>query len=287
MKKIAIVILNYNTSEQTTCLASQLNRLGYFTVVVDNCSTDDSAETLKEMLKPLKNCEFLCATENGGYAKGNNIGIRYALEQRSFDYIAIMNPDIELLHDNTMENLCDALEQDDKLAGITAVTIFNSTLAGTNSCACRLLSPGELIISDVFLLNKMVSRNYKNLTADKNLVAYVDKIQGCFFIMKRKWFEEIGFFDENTFLYFEEDIIGTKIRQKGLRLGVLLSEMVRHNHGIKDREMLNKHKRSFYNKCMLDSKKYYMLNVLHVTPVIWKMSYALDFTTRKIKDIWS
>lgn len=287
MKRTAIIILNYNTSEQTIYLATTLSTLGYYIVVVDNCSTDDSADILSRKLNLLNNCKFLCATENGGYAKGNNIGIRYALEIKDFDYIAIMNPDIELLHDETIENLCNALEQDENLAGITAVTILNTTLEKINPCACKLLSPRELIISDVFLLNKMVTRGYKKLTGNNKLVAYVDKIQGCFFIMKRKCFEEIGFFDENTFLYFEEDIIATKIRQKGLRLGVLLSETVRHNHGIKDGEMLNKNKRMFYNKCMLDSKKYYMLSILHVAPFVWRISYILDFTTRKIKDIWS
>lgn len=286
-KNIVTIILNYNTPEQSLSLAHQVNKLGYKVVIVDNCSTDNSRNFIQDGISNLNCCDLVCAKENGGYAKGNNIGILYALSKWDVDYIAIMNPDIELLHENTLDNLCDELDKDETLAGITALTLFNRDMNANNSCAARLLTPKELIFSDLFFFNKFIRRNYKDLKGNNNLVSYVDKIQGCFFVVKRQCFENINFFDEHTFLYFEEDIIGYKIKSIGLKLGVLLSETIHHNHGIKDGEMNNKAKRIFYNKCMLESKKYYMLNILKVNPIIWKVSYMLDSTTRKIKDIWS
>lgn len=286
MKNLVTIILNYNTPEQTVALTKQVIELGCFVVIVDNCSSDNSIFLIKEGIKHLHNCELVCSKSNGGYAKGNNMGIKFAMAKWNPDYIAIMNPDIQILHNNTFDNLCDALENDINLAGITALTIFNENLNCNNSCAARLLTPFELIFSDLFFFNKFVRKNYKNLYGNKELVAYVDKMQGCFFVMKAKCFEEIGFFDEKTFLYFEEDIIGQKIKKSNLKLGVLLSETIRHNHGVKDGEMLNREKRVFYNECMLESKKYYMLNVLKVKPFIWKISYFLDCSTRKIKDSW-
>lgn len=285
MRKLAAIILNYNTPNQTVNLACQIDQLGHYVVIVDNCSSDDSVNFIRNKIQELQNCKLICAETNGGYAKGNNVGIRFAIKEWNVDYVAIMNPDIEMLHKDTLEKLCQALEEDNNLAGVTALTIFNEDLNRDNSCAARLLTPVELIFSDLFFWGQFIKKNYSSLTGNKNLVAYVDKVQGCFFVMKTKEFEDIGLFDEHTFLYFEEDIIGQKVKKSGLKLGVLLSEIIRHNHGVKDREMFNKEKRLFYNKCMMESKKYYMLNVLKANPLIWKMSYILDSSTRKIKDV--
>ena len=285
MKKIATIILNYNTPKQTCNIAMHMNRLGYFVVVVDNCSSDNSVEIISEKFNKLQNCELICSKLNTGYAKGNNIGILFAQKKWDIDYIAVMNPDIELLHDSTIENLCQALEDDEDLAGITALTLFNENMKADNPCASRLLTPVEMIFSDLYFFNSFIEKNYKELKGNNQLVAYVDKIQGCFFIMKLEHFKKIGFFDEHTFLYYEEDIIGYKIKCAGYKLGVLLSETICHNHGIKDSEMQNKSKRLFYNKCLLDSKRYYMLHVLKTKPIIWKISYVLDSVSRKLKDI--
>lgn len=287
MKKLAVIILNYNTPRETIKLAEQIDKFGCFVSIVDNCSSDNSRIIIQEKIKGLKNCKLICSETNGGYAKGNNIGIKYAVKEWGVDYICIMNPDIEILHSDTLKNLCYALEDNKELAGITAMTIFNKSINQCNSCASRLLTPKELIFSDLFFFNKFVKKNYNELIGNGELITYVDKLQGCFFVMKTEVFEKIGYFDENTFLYYEEDIIGQKIKNAGFKLGVLLSEIICHHHGVKDGEMLNKSKRIFYNKCMLDSKKYYMLNVLKVKPFIWKISYILDSTTRKIKNLWS
>lgn len=285
-KKLVIIILNYNNYHQTINLLKQLAELEYPIVVVDNASPNESWTVLTSLFKDTKYVSLIKSDENNGYSNGNNQGIARALRLNpELEYIAIMNPDIELCDKIILERMCLELEKDSKLAALTAVTIFNGVLSGQNSCASKLLTGLELLVADVALLSKTVKRNYNNLVANKNNIAYVDKIQGCFFVIKKDVFEKVGFFDEHVFLYFEEDILGYKLRGMGYRLGVLITNCIKHNHEGKDSEMLDLTKRTFYNKCFLDSKKYYMLNIRNESKLLWGISYFLDFSTRKIKNM--
>lgn len=90
--KIAIVVLNWNGMEDTLeCLASvgQLDYPNYEVIVVDNGSTDDSVGAI---LTKFPNFSVLETKKNLGYAGGNNVGIRQALEQEA-EFILVLNND--------------------------------------------------------------------------------------------------------------------------------------------------------------------------------------------------
>ena len=87
-KSVYIIVLNYkNLADTVACLASlrKITYNKYRIVVVDNDSRDGSFEYLKEHET---DCCIIQSGENRGYAAGNNIGIRYALEQGADDYIS-------------------------------------------------------------------------------------------------------------------------------------------------------------------------------------------------------
>lgn len=284
--ELAIIILNYNNYVQTVSLVKQIQKLQYPIIIVDNASNNNSWDELIRKCKAFHNVYLIKSNRNEGYSKGNNIGIRYAVRCfQDLRYVAIMNPDIEICNENIFETLCEALEKDQSLGGITAMTIFNNEFSINNPCAGRLLSDNELIISDVAFLCNFINKNYSEFNVNNLGIAYVDKLQGCFFIMKKPIFESIGYLDENVFLYYEEDIIGEKVRNLGYKLGVMTDERIKHNHEIKEREMIDLKNRQFYNKCMLKSKKYYMLYVMGTSYWKWLLSYLLDCGTRMIKDI--
>ena len=105
--KTGIVILNYNDYENTI---QMLNQIKDYTcldkiVIVDNCSTDQSVEKLK--VYENKKIVLLEASENKGYASGNNLGLSYLEKNTSCEIAIISNPDIvvsesvlkELIHD--------------------------------------------------------------------------------------------------------------------------------------------------------------------------------------------
>ena len=93
-KAVYIIVLNYkNLADTVACLASlrKITYNKYRIVVVDNDSQDGSYESLKAQET---DCCVLQSGENRGYAAGNNIGIRYALEQGA-EYVCILNNDVE------------------------------------------------------------------------------------------------------------------------------------------------------------------------------------------------
>ena len=96
---ISINILHYNSYEKTeVCVNSCLKQVGddIKIIIIDNFSTNDSLEKLKKTFGNIDNVSFLENKENYGFAKGNNIGIKYALEM-GIEYTFLLNNDTELI----------------------------------------------------------------------------------------------------------------------------------------------------------------------------------------------
>lgn len=99
--KFGFVILNYNSTEETIACIESIDRLSYdekYIVVVDNASNDAIVfwSKIEKQTKKYNNIYFLASPVNGGYAKGNNIGIHYAKHELGCDYICIINPDTRI-----------------------------------------------------------------------------------------------------------------------------------------------------------------------------------------------
>ncbi|EFD8911375.1 glycosyltransferase, partial [Escherichia coli] len=119
---IYIVVLNWNGAIDTiNCVKSlmNLNYDDYKIIVVDNCSTDNSYDSIKENLNALyitgksfievkyedrskyqtfENDKIILiqSPKNNGYASGNNIGIELALNQEDMKYVWVLNNDTEV-----------------------------------------------------------------------------------------------------------------------------------------------------------------------------------------------
>lgn len=105
MKKIAYVILHYNAFEMTCqcidCLL-ELATGGTQIIVVDNNSSNDSGSLLKRKYECCENVHIIINDKNEGFAKGNNLGYKYAKDVVCADMIVVMNNDI-LIHQKDFE----------------------------------------------------------------------------------------------------------------------------------------------------------------------------------------
>ncbi len=93
---VAAVILNYNDADGTLAQAERISDYGALdsVVLVDNCSTDDSAARLSSFAaKRPGRVFFVPSGRNGGYGAGNNLGARFSFERLHADYVLIANPD--------------------------------------------------------------------------------------------------------------------------------------------------------------------------------------------------
>ena len=100
---------------------------------------------------------------------------------------------------------------------------------------------------------------------------------GSFLLIDTVIFENIGFFDENTFLGSEEEILAEKLKLINKKFYFLADEYVLHDHGYSRKNESSK----FINKAFLDSKIYYfetfrksnfiLLSILHLTERLKKI----------------
>uniref|UniRef100_UPI0006D0DB42 glycosyltransferase n=1 Tax=Clostridium sp. NkU-1 TaxID=1095009 RepID=UPI0006D0DB42 len=93
---ISCIILNYNDAETTISLVNSLVNYEILDsiVIVDNCSTDDSASRLQAI--EAGKVHFISSEKNGGYGYGNNQGIRYAYGNLHATHVLIANPDVKV-----------------------------------------------------------------------------------------------------------------------------------------------------------------------------------------------
>ncbi len=215
---LGIVILNYNTREVLRdCLASLAcpHKLEFETIVVDNCSSDGSADMVRREFPRV--C-LICSPRNGGFAYGNNLGLREFLSRpvppRA---LLLLNPDT-VVPSGALRGLIDFLDAHPR-AGVVGPKL---TLAdGSLDLACRRSFPTPLVSLYRFTgLSKLFPRSRRfgryNLTfLDENETAEVDSVVGACMLMRTTALQQAGLLDETFFMYGEDLDLALRIKQCG------------------------------------------------------------------------
>lgn len=221
-----IIILNYNNYELTIKCAENLLNLNVEAkiLIVDNKSPNESFIKLKEHFAD--RIDVIQTAQNKGYSYGNNFGFRYLRNKYpEIKYISIMNPDVVITYKEIFSNLTYLLDKYDDVAAITGMTLTRGKLNITN---CFWNIPRGLeVATEQF---ELVERKELPLIPDKNGLAKVEVIPGCFFIIKADIFEKVGCFDENVFLFNEENILAIKIKKLGMTNALSVNDSYIHNH---------------------------------------------------------
>lgn len=233
MKKIYIVILNYNGYADTMkCLQtlSLLEDKSYKvnTLLVDNGSREDELAQLKSFLHDPRNkkkfhlddIKLIENRRNLGFAKGNNVGIKRALQEGA-DFILILNNDTEMRM-NFLKNL------------IRLDMPISSPVVVFKECKDK---PGLMYDLGGFV-NWTTGRTY-HLNAYKEEAGKfksqkyidVDYVAGCSMLVKREVFEKIGLLDETYFIYFEDVDFCISARNKGYKVIVDPKSTIYHKLG--------------------------------------------------------
>jgi GT2 family glycosyltransferase len=209
--KIFIIILNYNGADVIKkCLASVLkvDYPDFEVVVVDNDSTDGSLEIAKANFSK---AHFIKNEANLGFAAGNNIGIRFALE-RMADYVLLLNNDTEVEKD-FLTKLVSVAEADEKI-GIASPVIFS----GANR---QIWYSGGgirwLKMKTSHANNASIAESYET-----------DFITGCAMLVKAAVFKGIGLLDEDYFLYWEDADFSLRAKRAGFKNMVVAGAWVYH-----------------------------------------------------------
>jgi GT2 family glycosyltransferase len=214
---VYIIILNWNGLHDTIeCLdsAMKLNYPHFASVVVDNGSTDGSADIISSKYPKVT---VIKNSENLGYAKGNNVGIRYALENNA-DYVWILNNDT-VAKQNSLLNMVTEAERD-PMNGILGSKIY--CLGAAN----KIWFAGATIDWSRGISNH-IGFNETDL-GQYDYVKEIDRVAGCSMLVSKEVCNSVGLLDENFFLYVEEVDWCVRARKAGFKCVFVPSSIVYH-----------------------------------------------------------
>lgn len=227
---LGIAIINYNEYEKTIdCIHSifeTAHGMDYKIYLLDNRSPNGSFDILRREYgeNPIVDC--FQSEKNLGYARGNNLCIEKALAD-GCNYILISNNDI-IFEEGAIHLLYDDIKSRDCLLIGPAL----KTPAGGFQVSVKPAAPSfkQYVFSETYFSNFDWKKKYENRFFSREF-SYVYWVSGAVFIADMNLFKEIGFFDPETFLYFEEYIISEKAKKAGLKLGFEPAASVIHYHG--------------------------------------------------------
>ncbi|MCM1263708.1 MAG: glycosyltransferase family 2 protein [Butyrivibrio sp.] len=275
-KKIGIVILNYNDSETAEALCKSIH--SYKTidkiVVVDNNSSDNSYEKLLQL--QTLGIDIIKCDRNGGYSYGNNYGAKYLVRQYQVDIIFISNPDVEFT-ERFVERISSVLVSGDVKAASGIMMNNNGQIdvhsLKANSYLHDLLS-ATLIMKKLCPVSKDIINNGECIDTEI--------LPGSLFAIAADAWIEIGGFDEGVFLYYEEAILGKRLKEKGYTLKLVTSEQFTHHHSVSINKSVNRLNRV---KQIYKSALYYWRtygNVGKFKIILMKVVFAYGILMRKI-----
>jgi GT2 family glycosyltransferase len=200
---IAIILINYNSSEYTiNCIRSVVKKtsenINYQIIITDNCSQKEDYLKLKTFCDTLNhpNLELHRNNINVGFGAGNMFGIQYA----NAKYFAFVNNDTLFLND-CLSILKNALDSN-KNIGIAGAQAFRENGDFMVSLD-HFASPCKEILGRSFL-ELINSRKYPKRKKKYTNPIQVNFVPGSFMFVRAIDFYEVGGFDTNIFLYYEE-----------------------------------------------------------------------------------
>lgn len=260
---LAIVILNYCSAND---VINNVNNLLSFNkpfhiVVVDNASPDGSFQRIRDYFGEKSHVDILQTGSNLGYAAGNNYGIRYAAKCYDIETIAVINPDVTIPSSEIIEKLCTLLYSDEKCIFAGGCPLNHCNNDEPMPMGWDIPSASEIFLNSSLFAGSPDEKHQQRCMQIKDGIYRVECIAGCFFVAKYSLFKKIGFFDEGTFLYNEENILGIKARQAGYHGLIDCDIKYYHNHPDKKKsislqEKLNSIDSGFKSRVYL-AKRYY------------------------------
>lgn len=284
--KTGLIVVNYNDYKTTKeFVESILNfKIIEKIVIVDNKSTNDSVKQLKtiknDKIKIIEN------NSNKGYASGINLGSKYLIDLYDDCNIIVSNSDIVVNDESDIEKLLTYLNSKKNIAVVAPIIKQNQ---GYDK-GCKIVKTWQDILLNIIFLHRFLRSKligYKEnyyLNKDKT---EVEQVSGCFFLIKSEALKKIKYLDEGTFLYYEENILATKLKKNKYKTFIINDVEVFHNHSVVIDKSINKLKKY---KILKESQLYFEKNYnnaskfdIMMLKMTSKMTYMIFYIVALLK----
>ncbi|MCL5027162.1 MAG: glycosyltransferase family 2 protein [Chloroflexi bacterium] len=207
---LSIIIVSWNIAPLVSdCLRSipaGAGNLEYRVIVVDNASTDSTPERVAQDFPEVK---LIRNSENAGFARANNQGIRSAEGSR---YVLLLNGDTIV-----------------KAGALATMARFMDQHPGVGACGPRLVRPDGRPQPYAFgndpTLPYIIARRAKQRLFRRDLhdwaaseVREVDWVSGACLMVRDRALQQVGLLDDNMFMYFEDNDWCLRIRKAGWKV---------------------------------------------------------------------
>lgn len=234
--RLRIVVVNYRLADMVAdCLRSLESQVGddIEVIVVDNASPDDSYDKLSRMIPDNGWDRFttlVLSPKNGGFAYGNNVGIRPVLGTADApDYYMLLNPDT-MVRPGALKTLLDFMDSH------PAVGIAGPRIESPNGLPQRSVFrfpslPSELVRGMKLKLVTELLKDYATETVLRDDMHRADWVSGAAMIIRRDVVDAIGLMDDGYFLYYEETDYCLQAHRKGFECWYVPEARVVHAAG--------------------------------------------------------
>ena len=215
--KVSVVVLNYNgTDHIDVCLSSLLdqNYPNTHIIMVDNDSPDGSGLYAQ---KAYPEVECILSEKNLGFARGNNLGFKRALECGA-DYVVALNNDVEVDRDWVAQQV-QVMESYPDIGGCGSRIMCYWQRDIINSLGHEMNAWGHTW--DIGFGRRYNSSRW-------GVIQDVVSICGCSFMIRRQVLEKVGGFDPDYFAYYDDVDLSIRIRGLGYRLVYIPGAVVYH-----------------------------------------------------------
>lgn len=293
MKTTALIILNYNgCSDTLACVRSVLkhNSAPVKFVIVDNASRPEQRQALQRGLEdifgerlqvavPGKSALESYATlilndDNAGYARGNNVGLEAAYACDDVEYVMVLNNDVLFVED-IIPSLIAKLESLPDCAIISPLLYKSVELKEYDVNCARLGERVTEMIGKNFLhyWRRLRKRSPQQVYPHRYLLTgcvqtegelEIELPSGSCMLVRKDLMREIGSFDPNTFLYYEENILSAKISALGKKNYLSFDHRCVHLGAATTSSSGG----VFINKIGMESQRYYVRNYSGANPIL-------------------
>jgi GT2 family glycosyltransferase len=233
---LATIIVNYNAGEtlQHCVTAVTKSKVKTRVTVVDNASSDRSAQNLLNLYGNQTGVEFLFNPDNLGFAPAVN-----AVARRSdADWILILNPDC-IVEPETLGHLKNALENDDS-AALAGPVVLDENGVVQRATLRRFPNPWKSLMaaSGLWRLGRWfpafhgVEVDISEKTGDAEVC---EAVSGACMLIRRSALEEVGFLDEEYTMHCEDLDLMFRLRQHGWHCLFVPQARCVHEQGLSSR----------------------------------------------------
>ncbi|MCX6744128.1 MAG: glycosyltransferase family 2 protein [Candidatus Parcubacteria bacterium] len=213
--QLSIIIINWNVKDllrkNLQSIFKLTQGLEFEVFVVDNASKDGSVAMI---MSEFPQVNLIASNENLGFAKGNNL----ALEQATGKYVLFMNPDMEL-KENSFKILVDWMGLNSKIDLGTCQLIYPDGSRQNNIKNNPGLCDQLLILLKLHhLIQLKCLKQYLAKDFDYTKEQEVKQIMGAFTLVKNEVIADLGGWDEDYFLWWEDLDLCKRAQAKGYQI---------------------------------------------------------------------